>query len=107
VVKDTALQVEFLRQAFQATGELRTDRPSIIHIGDSRLLISSAGVRDVTAAFLYLYVEDADATYAGAIDAGAASLEEPTDVPYGDRRAMIKDPCGNVWQIATYSESAE
>jgi PhnB protein len=32
------------------------------------------------------------------------SLEEPTDVPYGDRRGMVKDPCGNIWQIATHKE---
>jgi uncharacterized glyoxalase superfamily protein PhnB len=23
-------------------------------------------------------------------------------VPYGDRRAMVEDPAGNVWQIATH-----
>ena len=50
----------------------------------------------------YLYVEDADATYHRAMAAGATSLEAPNDTPYGDRRAMIRDPGGNVWQIATY-----
>jgi uncharacterized glyoxalase superfamily protein PhnB len=52
--------------------------------------------------FLYLYVEDVDATYQRALHAGAISLEAPTETPYGDRRAMLQDPCGNVWQIATY-----
>jgi uncharacterized glyoxalase superfamily protein PhnB len=42
-----------------------------------------------------------DATYNRALNAGALSLEEPRDVPYGDRRAMVEDPSGNVWQIAT------
>jgi uncharacterized glyoxalase superfamily protein PhnB len=23
-------------------------------------------------------------------------------LPYGDRRGMIEDPCGNIWQIATH-----
>jgi uncharacterized glyoxalase superfamily protein PhnB len=41
-------------------------------------------------------------TYRRALDAGAQSLEEPRDVPYGERRAMVKDPYGNIWQIATY-----
>ena len=64
-------------------------------------MVSESGPRESTQAFLYLYVEDADATYRRAIAAGAVSLEEPTDMPYGDRRAMIRDPGGNVWQIAT------
>jgi uncharacterized glyoxalase superfamily protein PhnB len=34
-------------------------------------------------------------------DAGARSLEEPFDTPYGDRRCMIEDKWGNTWQIAT------
>jgi PhnB protein len=29
-------------------------------------------------------------------------LEDPRDMPYGDRRAMIGDPSGNTWQIATH-----
>ena len=54
------------------------------------------------SAFLYLYVDDIDATYELALQTGAEVLEEPTDTPYADRRAMIKDPCGNDWQIATH-----
>jgi hypothetical protein len=47
-------------------------------------------------AFLYLYVDDIDATYQRALEAGALSLEEPQNMHYGDRRGMIKDPCGNI-----------
>jgi uncharacterized glyoxalase superfamily protein PhnB len=96
--------VEFLKQAFGASGDFRTDRPSVIRIGDSLVMVSSVGSRDATAAFLYLYVDDIDLTYQRALAAGAVSLEEPQDVPYGDRRGMVKDPCGNVWQIATHKE---
>jgi PhnB protein len=104
VVHDAAMQVEFLKQAFGATGEFCTDRPSVIKIGDSLVMVSSVGPRDAMPAFLYLYVEDIDTTYQRALTAGAVSLEEPTDVPYGDRRGMVKDPCGNIWQIATHKE---
>ena len=45
-------------------------------------------------------MEDADTTYHRAIDAGAFSVEEPGDTPYGDRRAMVRDQFGNVFQIA-------
>ena len=50
-------------------------------------------------------IDDADATYERAIRAGARSVEEPMDMPYGDRRGMVEDPCGNVWQIATHKRA--
>jgi len=42
----------------------------------------------------------ADAVSERAVAAGAVSLEAPFDTPYGDRRGMVRDPFGNVWQIA-------
>jgi uncharacterized glyoxalase superfamily protein PhnB len=36
------------------------------------------------------------------MQAGAVSLEATLNTPYGDRRATVKDPCGNIWQIATH-----
>jgi PhnB protein len=104
VVQDAAKLVEFLKQAFGATGDFRTDIPSVIRIGDSLVMVSSVGPRDQMPAFLYLYVDDIDATYKRALVVGAMSLEEPRDLPYGDRRGMVKDPCGNIWQIATHKE---
>jgi PhnB protein len=102
VVSDAAMLVEFLKQAFGATGDLHTERPSVIRIGDSLVMVSSVGPREAMPAFLYVYVDDIDTTYKRALEAGAVSLEEPLDTPYGDRRGMIQDPCGNVWQIATH-----
>jgi PhnB protein len=104
VVHDAAKLVEFLKQAFGARGDFRTDIPCEIRIGDSLVMVSSVGPRDAMPAFLYLYVDDIDATYQRALKAGAVSLEEPQDMPYGDRRGMVKDPCGNIWQIATHNE---
>jgi PhnB protein len=102
VVHDPAKVVQFLKFAFDATGDYSEGRPAVMKIGDSILMVSGVGPRDPMPAFLYLYVEDTDATYQRALDAGATSLEAPADMPYGDRRAMIKDPFGNDWQIATY-----
>jgi len=101
VVEDVAGLVGFLKQAFGATGELLADRPAVMQIGDSLLMVSGVGPREAVPAFLYLYVEDADATHRRAVRAGAKSLEEPLDTPYGDRRGMVEDRWGNVWQIAT------
>ena len=107
VVHDVGKLVQFLKQAFGATGDFRMDRPSQMRIGDSLVMMSGVGPRDPMPAFLYLYVDDTDTTYQRALEAGAVSLEEPEDMPYGDRRGMVKDPCGNIWQIATHSEVRE
>jgi len=106
VVRDVARLVEFLKQAFGATGDFRKDKPCEIRIGDSLVMVSEVGVRDAMPAFLYLYVDDIDATYERALTAGAESLEEPHDMPYGDRRGMVKDPASNIWQIATHNKEA-
>jgi PhnB protein len=100
VVTDVAAQVEFLRAVFDAAGDLVPDRPAEIHIGDSLVMVSAAGERAPFPAFLYIYVDDADDGYRRALGAGGVSLEEPRDTPYGDRRAMVRDPFGNVFQIA-------
>jgi uncharacterized glyoxalase superfamily protein PhnB len=102
VVEDAAALVAFLKRVFEATGEFRTDAPSQIRIGDSLLMVSMAGAREIFPAFLYVYVADADETCQRALDAGAASLEAVWDTPYGDRRGMVRDPWGNVWQVATH-----
>jgi PhnB protein len=94
--------VQFVKQVFGATGDYQADRPAELRIGDSRLMISGASERDVMPAFLYVYVEDTDATYQRALGAGATSAEDPRETPYGDRRAMVEDSWGNVWQIATH-----
>lgn len=101
VAADPAALVAFLKRAFLATGELRTDSPSQLRIGDSLVMISGVGPREAMPSFLYLYVPDVDATYERALQAGAVSLESPDEMPYGDRRAMVRDPSDNVWQIAT------
>lgn len=100
-VENPARAVEFLRAAFDAVGDFNPDLPAELTIGDSMVLVSGTQVRAATSSFFYLYVADIDATYARALAAGAISLEEPKDVPYGDRRAMVEDPFGNAWQIAT------
>lgn len=53
---------------------------------------------------IHLYVENADATYERAMQAGASSIMEPKDEFYGDRAAGVKDPTGNHWWIGTHQE---
>jgi PhnB protein len=100
VVSDAAGAVEFLRAVFDAVGQVEVGRPAEMHIGDSLVMVTSAEERELFRAFLYVYVDDADRAYERALNAGAISLEAPLDTPYGDRRAMVRDPFGNVFQIA-------
>jgi uncharacterized glyoxalase superfamily protein PhnB len=103
-VPGAAKLVDFLKHTFGATGSFRNDGPSEIHIGDSIVMVSEAGMRDAMPAFLYLYLDDVDGAYRRVLERGATVIEEPQDTFYGDRRAMVRDPFGNIWQIATHKE---
>ncbi len=100
VTIDVDAQVQFLCAVFDATGDAFADRPAEILIGNSVIMVSPAVERQQFPAFLYIYVDNADATYQRAVAAGASTMEAPLDTPYGDRRAMVRDPFGNVFQIA-------
>jgi uncharacterized glyoxalase superfamily protein PhnB len=106
VVKDAAALVGFLRHVFGALGDYQRDAPCILEIGDSRLMISEAGPRPPTPAFLYVYVADLQATYQRALERQARVIEAPLLTPYGDRRCMLEDAWGNTWQIAAYQGAA-
>ena len=101
-VQEPETLVVFIKQVFGATGSFHRERPSELRIGDSMLMVSASIDREPMPAFLYIYVPDADSTYRRALESGATSLESPRDLPYGDRRAMVRDPSGNTWQIATH-----
>jgi len=94
--------VTFMKRVFGATGTYQRDFPTQLAIGDAVIMISDTSFRKAMGAFLYVYVEDTDATYRRAMRAGARSLEEPADMPYGDRRCMFDDRWGNTWQVATH-----
>lgn len=101
--------IEFLKQAFGAEELARHQSPegAIVHakvrMGDSILELSEAhGPYQPMPCGLHLYVPDTDALYARAIRAGATSIEQPMDKPYGDRSAGVTDPFGNQWFIATH-----
>jgi len=99
-VADVVGQVEFLRGVFGGVGEAADGRPAEIMIGDSMVMVGPIVEREPFPAFLYMYVDNTDRTYETALAAGAEVVEEPRDTPYGDRRAMVRDPYGNLFQIA-------
>ncbi len=103
--------VVFLKEVFGAVEGHRMSFPDgrIMHtdvrIGDSLLMLSDvcAGGQS-TAAGLYVYVPDVDATYKKALAAGATSIMEPMNAFYGDRSGGVRDPQGNMWWIGTHIE---
>ena len=113
LVRGVAPLLEFLKTAFEAEVKECVDAPGgqIMHaqvqVGDSRIMMGECppdGEFQPMPAFLYLYVEDADAWYRRALEAGGTSAQEPRDEFYGDRTAGVKDPVGNLWWIATHVE---
>jgi uncharacterized glyoxalase superfamily protein PhnB len=76
-----------------------------VRIGDSVVMLADAAPKDSTfPAMIHLYIEDTDAAYRRALDAGAISLREPADQFYGDRSGGVKDRFGNHWWLATHIE---
>ncbi len=103
--------LDFVIEAFDA---MELDRLTLadgtiahaeVKIGDSRVMMGEASAEwSAMPGRVYLYVSDADASYKRALEAGATSIMEPKDQFYGDRNAVVRDPVGNVWTIATHKE---
>ena len=54
-----------------------------------------------TTVSLYLRVPDSDASYARAVSAGCEVKLPIQDMFWGDRYALVQDPYGHKWEIAT------
>ena len=106
-VKDHHGLIAFVKRVFGATGDDEPNRPTVLTIGDSMIMVSGDDFRGPMTACLYVYVDDVDGTWRRAVDAGATSIEAPQKMPYGDRRATITDGWGNVWQIARHRGTRE
>jgi uncharacterized glyoxalase superfamily protein PhnB len=106
--------IGFLKRAFGAQEVAKYASPdgvvhhAVIRIGDSVLEMGEAqGKYQRMPAMFYLYVPDCDALYRRALAAGAKSLHEPTDQPYGDRSAAVTDSFGNTWYVATHFKDVD
>jgi uncharacterized glyoxalase superfamily protein PhnB len=54
-----------------------------------------------TTVQLHLYVPDVDETYRRAVAAGGTGQRPPEGQAYGDRSAVVVDPSGHTWMLAT------
>jgi PhnB protein len=119
-VRDGAAAIAYYQHVFGAVEEDRFAEPNgrighaDLRIGDAPLMLSDEypdyGARSPdtiggSPVMLHLYVEDADAVVARAVEAGA-KLDAPVeDQFYGDRGGKITDPFGHRWWIATRKEN--
>jgi PhnB protein len=111
VVEGAEPFLDFVERAFAAivTERIKLPEGGIRHaearIGDSMLMIGEAKEGwPAMPSLLHLYVEDVDAAYQRALQAGATSITPPADQLYGDRAAGVKDNWGNSWWLATHVE---
>ena len=101
VVADVEAQVAFLRarvRRHRATSS--PARPAEIRIGDSLVMVTPAVERELFPRSCTCTSTTPTSGTSGRWLAGASSIEAPLDTPYGDRRAMVRDPFGNIFQIA-------
>lgn len=121
VAKGAGEAIDFYKRAFGATEQFRLEDPSEPgKISHAELEIYGAAVMlaDEYPDFgalapqsvggcpikLFLYVPDADAAVALAVEAGATVVRDVKDEFYGDRVGMIADPYGYVWSFAARVE---
>jgi PhnB protein len=121
VVDNAAEAIEFYKRAFGARELFRMAAPdgqkvwhAELQIGDSRLMLGDEcpEMSDTrapkslggTASSLHIYVEDADAAFQRAVEAGATVSMPLMDAFWGDRYGRVTDPFGHVWGILTHQE---
>jgi PhnB protein len=118
-VNDAARAIDFYKRAFGAEEKFRMEGPqgkighAELKIGDSILMLgdempgmgnrapSTLGGSPVN---LFLYVNDVDAAFKRAVDAGAKVDMPLADMFWGDRYGKLTDPFGHTWSMATHKE---
>jgi PhnB protein len=114
---DAAQTIEWYKKALGAEEVSRSVGPDgkIMHaelrIGDSRFMMNDVmmggkGPRQYggSPASLWLYVEDCDALFDRAVNAGATIQMPLADQFWGDRGGAVADPEGYTWWISTRKE---
>jgi PhnB protein len=84
---------------------------AMLKIGDSHLMLNDEypefggkgpATLGGTPVTIHLYVNDVDAAFAQAVDAGATVKMPVADMFWGDRYGMLVDPFGHQWSLASH-----
>ena len=113
--RDAPAALEFLTIAFgfEETMRMEGEKGTIAHaeleMGGQRLMLASAW-RDAgmappielagIASQLMVQVDDVDAHFRRALEAGATVIDQPADQEYGERTYRATDPEGHRWIFA-------
>lgn len=117
IVDGAASAIDFYTSVFGATERMRMPGPNgrighaELQIGDSVIMLADEnpemaihGPKTIggTPVTLHVYVEDSDAAFERALNAGARSLRPVENQFYGDRSGQFEDPFGHKWNVATH-----
>lgn len=117
-LEDTRKAIDWFKKALGAEqqGEIAVGPDgkvmhSAIRIGNSYLMLHDEMMGAISPrklggspVELFLYVDDCDALFKRAVNAGAVGKVPPSDQFWGDRWGVFTDPFGFVWQVATHKE---
>ena len=119
IVDGAAAAIEFYEKVFGATELMRMPAPggrighAEIKIGDSHVMLADEhpdmghrGPKSLggTTISLLVYLDNVDAVFPRAIEAGGKIVRPVQDQFYGDRSGTLEDPFGHVWTLATHIE---
>jgi PhnB protein len=111
--------IKFYSDVFGARERMRLPGPNNtighaeLEIGSSLIMLADEfpemGIRSPksiggTPVTISIYVEDVDAVFDRATEAGATPLRKVEDQFYGDRSGQFEDPFGHRWSVATRVE---
>jgi PhnB protein len=118
-IDGAAEAIDFYVKVFGAEERMRMGGPdgkighAELQIGESLIMLADEhpdlnvrGPKAVggTPVAISVYVEDVDAVFEAAVDAGAKELRPLENQFYGDRTGMFEDPFGHHWSVATHVE---
>jgi PhnB protein len=111
--------IKFYERVLRAEERVRMPGPegtvghAELQLGDSLIMLSDPfpgmevrSPKEIggTPVTISVYVEDVDAVFDAAVEAGATSLRPVKDEFYGDRTGQFEDPFGHRWSVATHVE---
>ena len=119
IVDGAGAAIDFYCSVLGATERVRMPGPdgrighAELQLGDSMIMLADENAQmDVrgpraiggTPVSLHVYVEDSDAVFERAVQAGAKALRAVEDRFYGDRSGQFEDPFGHRWDVSTHVE---
>lgn len=121
VCRNATAAIDFYVRAFGAVESMRLAGPdgklmhAMLKIGEGYVMLmdenpawGAVGPESLNGSpvSLHLYVEDVDAAFARAVDAGARATMPPDNMFWGDRYCVLADPFGHQWSLATHIHDA-